>query len=160
MSSRFPGHRFCFDNPRKRYVPYRTVDMIMGDTGLCPADMGTFGSLTTRMFGPALRAAAAEARVVLLELAAEKLKIPKEGLTVNDGVVFEKARPSHKVSYGELAAGKRIERHISPKPPVKPVREWAVMGKPFFHKDATGARLRRLPLTPERVKAALAAKEK
>ena len=29
----------------------------MGDTDRCPWDMGTFGSLTTRMFGPALRAA-------------------------------------------------------------------------------------------------------
>jgi len=117
-------------------VPYGTVHMIMGDTDLCPLDMGTFGSLTTRMFGPALRAAAAEARAVLLELATERLKIPKESLAVKDGVVFEKARPSNKVSYGELAAGKRIERYISPKPPVKAVGEWAVMGKPFFHKDA------------------------
>ncbi len=117
-------------------VPYRAVDMVMGDTDLCPWDMGTFGSLTTRMFGPALRAAAAEARAVLLELAAERLKISKESLSVKDGVVFDKARPSNKVTYGELAAGKRIERRISPKPPVKGVGEWAVMGKPFFHKDA------------------------
>jgi nicotinate dehydrogenase subunit B len=117
-------------------VPYQAVDMVMGDTDLCPWDMGTFGSLTTRMFGPALRTAAAEARAVLLELAAERLKIPKEGLSVKDGVVFDKANPANKVSYGELASGKRIERHISPKPSVKSVGEWAVMGKPFFHKDA------------------------
>jgi len=117
-------------------VPYQSVDMVMGDTDLCPWDMGTFGSLTTRMFGPALRAAAAEARAVLLELAAEKLKVPKESLSVKDGVVFDQANPSNKVTYGELASGKRIERHITPKPPVKDVKEWAVMGKPFFHKDA------------------------
>ncbi|MCX6566396.1 MAG: molybdopterin-dependent oxidoreductase [Candidatus Aminicenantes bacterium] len=117
-------------------VPYQAVDMVMGDTDLCPWDMGTFGSLTTRMFGPALRAAAAEARAVLLELAAERLKVPKESLSVKDGVVFDKASPSNKVFYGELASGKRIERHISPKPSVKGVGEWAVMGKPFFHKDA------------------------
>lgn len=117
-------------------VPYRAVDMVMGDTDLCPWDMGTFGSLTTRNFGPALRAATAEARAVLLELAAEKLKIPKENLSVKDGVAFDKERPANKVSYGELVSGKRIERHISPKPSVKAVGEWAVMGKPFFHKDA------------------------
>lgn len=29
-------------------VPYDHVEMIMGDTDLCPWDMGTFGSMTTR----------------------------------------------------------------------------------------------------------------
>ncbi len=43
-------------------VPLDSVDMVMGDTDLCPWDMGTFGSMTTRFFGPPLRAAAAEAR--------------------------------------------------------------------------------------------------
>src|SRR5271169_2441243 len=42
-------------------VPLDSVDLVMGDTELCPYDMGTWGSMTTRFFGPALRAAAAEA---------------------------------------------------------------------------------------------------
>ena len=117
-------------------VPVDSVDMVMGDTDLCPWDMGTFGSQTTRYFGPALRAAAAEARGVLMELASERLKVPKERLSVRDGVVHDTARPSVKVSYAELAAGKRIERHITPKPSPKPVGEWKVMGKPFLHRDA------------------------
>ncbi len=117
-------------------VPVDSVDMVMGDTDLCPWDMGTFGSQTTRYFGPALRAAAAEARGVLLELASEKLKIPKERLAVRDGIVHDASRPSVKVSYAELAMGKRIERHITPKPSPKPVEEWKVMGKPFLHRDA------------------------
>jgi nicotinate dehydrogenase subunit B len=33
-------------------VPLEAVRMVLGDTDLCPWDMGTFGSLTTRMFGP------------------------------------------------------------------------------------------------------------
>ena len=117
-------------------VPVDSVKMVMGDTDLCPWEMGTFGSQTTRYFGPALRAAAAEARGVLLELASEKLKIPKERLAVRDGIVHDAARPSVKVSYAELASGKRIERHITPKPSPKPVGEWKVMGKPFLHRDA------------------------
>jgi nicotinate dehydrogenase subunit B len=47
-------------------VSIDSVDMVMGDTDLCPWDMGTFGSRTTRFFGPPLRAAAAEARAVLM----------------------------------------------------------------------------------------------
>lgn len=77
-------------------IPIDSVDMVMGDTDLCPYDMGTFGSMTTRYFGPALRAAAAEARGVLLELAAEKLKAPVDRLAVKGGVVIEKGAPRTK----------------------------------------------------------------
>ena len=43
-------------------VPLASVDIVMGDTDLCPWDMGTFGSLSIRQFGPVLRQAAADAR--------------------------------------------------------------------------------------------------
>ena len=43
-------------------VPLASVDIVMGDTDLCPWDMGTFGSLSMRQFGPVLRQAAADAR--------------------------------------------------------------------------------------------------
>ena len=39
-------------------VALDAVHIVMGDTASCPWDMGTFGSMTTRMFGPAVRAAA------------------------------------------------------------------------------------------------------
>ncbi|TFH33738.1 MAG: twin-arginine translocation signal domain-containing protein, partial [Bacteroidia bacterium] len=38
-------------------VKLESVEMVMGDTDLCPWDMGTFGSMSTRFFGPPLRAA-------------------------------------------------------------------------------------------------------
>ena len=50
-----------------------SIDMVMGDTDRCPWDMGTFGSLTTRMFGPALRAAAPRRAPCSMQLAAERL---------------------------------------------------------------------------------------
>src|ERR1039458_9764737 len=43
-------------------VAIESIQMIMGDTDLCPYDAGTFGSMSTRFFGPALRSAAAEAK--------------------------------------------------------------------------------------------------
>jgi len=43
-------------------VPFDRVDMVMGDTRLCPWDGGTNGSRSIKYFGPALRAAGAEAR--------------------------------------------------------------------------------------------------
>jgi nicotinate dehydrogenase subunit B len=49
-------------------VRFEDVEMVMGDTDLCPWDMGTFGSMSTRFFGPALRKAGAEGRMVMLQL--------------------------------------------------------------------------------------------
>ncbi|MDX1675404.1 MAG: molybdopterin cofactor-binding domain-containing protein, partial [Longimicrobiales bacterium] len=43
-------------------VPLGAIDPVLGDTDLCPWDMGTFGSMSTRFFGPPLRRAGAEAR--------------------------------------------------------------------------------------------------
>ena len=117
-------------------LPLASVDIVLGDTDLCPWDMGTFGSMATRLFGPALRAAAAEARAVLIDLAASKLKVPAARLATKDGVVFDKSNPRIKATYGELAAGKKIERHITPKPSPKPVKEWKIQGTPVLRRDA------------------------
>src|ERR1022692_4894762 len=61
-------------------VAYDSVDMVLGDTELCPYDMGTFGSMNVRFFGPALRGAGAEARAILLQMAAEQLQAPSARL--------------------------------------------------------------------------------
>jgi nicotinate dehydrogenase subunit B len=75
-------------------VPLDMVDIILGDTDLCPWDMGTFGSLTIRAFGPLLRQAAAEARAVLIQLAAEHLELSRDRLVVQDGVIMDREHQS------------------------------------------------------------------
>jgi len=117
-------------------VPLSSVDIVLGDTDLCPWDAGTFGSQTIRSFGPALRGAAAEAREVLKELAAEKLKVPIDRLQAKDGVIFDKTRPQTRATYAELAQGKKIERHLTQKPALKKPAELTVMGKPQPRRDA------------------------
>jgi nicotinate dehydrogenase subunit B len=109
-------------------VPLDAVEMVMGDTDRCPWDMGTFGSLTTRMFGPYLRAAAAEARAVMVRLASEKLGVPRAKLAVADGVVSVAGRPAKRVSYGELAKGRRILRTVDDKAVLRRPSEHTVMG--------------------------------
>jgi nicotinate dehydrogenase subunit B len=110
-------------------VSLDAIDMVMGDTDRVPWDMGTFGSLTTRMFGPALRAAAAKARVVLLELASEKLGAPRAELVVEDGVVFVAADRSRSVRYGELAKGKKITRTVGEEAILRSIEQYKVMGR-------------------------------
>jgi isoquinoline 1-oxidoreductase len=117
-------------------VSLEAVDMVMGDTDLCPWDMGTFGSRTTRFFGPPLRAAGAEARRVLLELGAEHLKTPAERLATASGMVFDKRDRKSRVSYGRLTRGKRIDRHLSEPPAIKKPSEFKIMNRPVFRTDA------------------------
>ena len=117
-------------------VSVEGVDMIMGDTDLCPWDMGTFGSMSTRFFGPPLRQAASEARSILLVLAAEHLKVAPGRLVIKDGVISDKTNSRKKVTYAELTKGKYIEKHLSTKPPVKQTSEFKVMGKSHLRKDS------------------------
>ncbi len=109
-------------------VSLETIHIVMGDTDTCPWDMGTFGSLTTRMFGPAVRAAAARARLVLTDLAAERLGVARAALAVEDGVVYAKADRSRRVSYGELARGQEITHTVDEEAVLRAVEEFKVMG--------------------------------
>jgi isoquinoline 1-oxidoreductase len=109
-------------------VALEAIDMVLGDTDKCPWDMGTFGSLTTRMFGPSLRAAAAEARAVLMQLAAKTLGVPKANLVVKSGVVSVAGEPARRVSYGELSKGAQIARVVGEKAVLRAASEFQVMG--------------------------------
>jgi nicotinate dehydrogenase subunit B len=117
-------------------LPVEAVAMVMGDTDLCPWDMGTFGSRTTRFFGPPLRAAGAEARRVLLELGAEHLHIAVEKLATEDGFVFDRTNKARRVSYAQLTGGKRIERHLAGPVSMKQPSELKVMNRPLLRRDA------------------------
>jgi isoquinoline 1-oxidoreductase len=117
-------------------VSLESIDMVMGDTDLCPFDSGTYGSMSTRFFGPALRSAAAEAKAVLLDLASEQLKTPKEKLSVENGVAFVTADKKTRVTFGQLAKGQKITRKLAGKAVTKSVSEFTVMGKPVKRLDA------------------------
>jgi len=115
-------------------VPLERVDMLMGDTDLCPWDGGTWGSLSVWQFGPVLRGAAAEARAVLIQLASEQLGVPVARLQVREGLVSVAGDPARHVSYGQLVEGRRIERHLQDVKP-KPVAQFSLVGKNAPRKD-------------------------
>jgi nicotinate dehydrogenase subunit B len=117
-------------------VDVGVVDMVLGDTDRCPTDMGTFGSLTTRMFGPALRAAAADARSVLVTLAAARLGVPKERLIASRGVITVSGEERRHVSYGELSKGQHIVRTVGTAAVLKAARDFEVMGRSLPRIDA------------------------
>jgi len=117
-------------------VDLESIDMVLGDTDRCPPDRGTFGSLTTRMFGPALRAAAAEARTVLLGLAAQRLGVPADRLVVRGGVVLVRAEATRRVTYAELARGQRLARLVSTPAVLHSAAQFQVMGRSPRRLDA------------------------
>jgi len=117
-------------------VPLESIKMVMGDTDLCPWDAGTWGSLTTRAFGPYMRAAAAEAKGVLLELASEKLGVPIAQLKAIDGIIKDTKDTEKSVTYAQLAKGKRIERFLDIKPTVEDYTEFNYVTKSYKHSDA------------------------
>ena len=87
-------------------VPFKSVTVIMGDTATSVNQGGASGSTGIQLGGKQMRVAAAEARRVLVEMAAEKLGVPPDALTVTDGVVHAKADKLKKASYGELIGGR------------------------------------------------------
>jgi nicotinate dehydrogenase subunit B len=117
-------------------VPYSSVSMIMGDTQLCPWDGGTNGSRSIKFFGPALRAAGAEAREVLIQMGADRLQVPRGRLEAKEGIIRDKTDAARKVTYAELAQGKIIQKHLKTKPALKPSSEFAVCGKSLPRVDA------------------------
>ncbi len=117
-------------------VRLEAVDMVMGDTDQCPYDAGTFGSRSTKYFGPPMRQAAAEARGILMRLASERLGPPVEELATKDGMIYIAEAPANRVSYEALVGGKKIEVRLDKKPPIKHFSKHAVSGKPTLRTDA------------------------
>jgi len=117
-------------------VSIESIKMLMGDTGICSYDAGTWGSLTTREYSHYLRAACAEARAVLIELATEHLQILPSNAKVKDGIVYDVTNPEKKVSYGWLTRGNRINRSMDEKPKVKDHTEFHYVGQSLLRADA------------------------
>jgi nicotinate dehydrogenase subunit B len=87
-------------------VPFRAVKVIMGDTATSVNQGGASGSTGVQLGGKQMRVAAAEARRVLVEMAAAKLGLPADQLIVTDGIVHAKNDPGKKASYAELIGGR------------------------------------------------------
>ncbi len=82
------------------------------DSGRPPVEFMTVGSMSIETSGAAVRQAAAEARRLLLERAAERLGVTTAELWVEDGVVHA-AEGAPSVSYWELMAGQRFEHVLT-----------------------------------------------
>jgi CO/xanthine dehydrogenase Mo-binding subunit len=122
-------------------LPFEAITtVIQGDTDRTPDGSGAFDFLGRGV--PNIRKAAAYTYQALLDLAAERLGVPKGKLSVKDGIVMGGGKS---ISYGDLVKNQQLKLTIPVKgdltsifgltiegdPPMKPVSEYTVIGKSF-----------------------------
>jgi nicotinate dehydrogenase subunit B len=109
------------------HVPISTVHLTMGDTDLTPFDMGTFGSRTTPSMAPQLRKAAAAAREVLIDLAAQQLSVAPANVKLIDAR-FVNHDKSKSLSLAEVAKGRKLVKVIPENIATTQPKDWTIAG--------------------------------
>jgi CO/xanthine dehydrogenase Mo-binding subunit len=122
-------------------VPFEAItNVISGDTDRTPDGSGAFDFLGGGM--PNIRKAAAYVHQALLDLASQQLGVPKDQLSVTDGIISGGGKS---VSYGDLVKNQELKLTIPVKgdvhsmfgltvdgnPPFKPVSKYTIVGKSF-----------------------------
>jgi len=109
-------------------VPISRITMVMGDTQLCPFDMGTFGSRTTPIMNLQLRRVSAAARDTIIGIAAAEWKVDAKQLKAVDGKIVE-TKTSRSAEYASLVKGQQIVQELPVEDPLIPPADWTVAGK-------------------------------
>ena len=106
-------------------LPMEAVEVVAGDTSRTPDEGGTGGSRSVKNSGSAIRAAAAEARHLLIEMAGKRLELPAKDLVTEGGSIHPRGKPEPSLSYGQLFGGPAVreggDRNSGPQRP-QPVR--------------------------------------
>ena len=122
-------------------VPFEAITTVVsGHTDLTPDGSGAFDFLGHGT--PNIRKAAAYTYQALLDLASEQMGVPKDKISVKDGVVSGGGKS---ISYGDLVKNQQLKLTIPVRgdltgimgltiegnPPMKPVSEYTIIGKSF-----------------------------
>src|SRR5580704_12433138 len=118
-------------------VPIGRVKLIQCDTSVCPDQGTTSGSQSTpiNFNSENLALAAATAREALLGLAAVKLGVQVEQLTVADGVIT--SNMGRHVRYEELIGNKHFNLPLRATAKRRSAANWTILGKPIPSLDRT-----------------------
>jgi len=108
-------------------VAFSRIRMIAGDTARTPNEGFTSGSQSMEFGGTALKYAAAEARSILLDLAARKLDAAPESLTLSDGTIH--AADGASLTYWALSPEAAFGREVTAKAPTKSPDRYEIIGR-------------------------------
>jgi nicotinate dehydrogenase subunit B len=112
-------------------VPFDRVRMVLGSTSATPDQGATIASETIQISAKPLRAAAATARVHLLQLAATRFALKAEDLVIEEGVVRAGDTETNRlVTFGHLIAGAHTRLFINPHAPQKHASQYRIVGRP------------------------------
>jgi CO/xanthine dehydrogenase Mo-binding subunit len=114
-------------------VPFGDITLVTSDTARTPNEGYTAGSQSMQNSGTAIMHAAAQVREILIGLAATRLSVPADELTVADGVV--KGPDGKQVRYGELIGSDVLHVEAQPTSKLKDVKTDKIMGQPVRRVD-------------------------
>jgi CO/xanthine dehydrogenase Mo-binding subunit len=139
QSSTFTAYRQIV--AEELYAPFEAITTVVtGDTDRTPDGSGAFDFLGRG--NPNIRKAAAYTFQALLDLASQRLGVPKNQLSVKDGIVSGVGKS---MSYGDLVKGQQLKLtipvsgsltsigglRVEGNPPMKPVSEYTIIGKSY-----------------------------
>lgn len=106
------------------------VSTIRLDTNITPDQQATSSSSSIQRGAPALRAAAAQARMALLARAAARLGVQAGSLEVHEGIVSVRGENGfRKVAYGELLGDKPFNLKYDGTAPLKTSGQYRIVGQ-------------------------------
>src|ERR1700704_2169484 len=108
-------------------VSLACVVVVLGDTSRVPNQGATIASETIQITAVPLRKAAAQARQFLRARAAERLEVPAEELSVEDGLI--RGKDNRSISYGELISGDTIRLELADDVQVKDLSAYPIVGQ-------------------------------
>jgi CO/xanthine dehydrogenase Mo-binding subunit len=108
-------------------LPLARVQMIPADTAKSPNEGITSGSQSIEYGGVALRLAGAQARAILVDLAAKRLGVAADTLTVVDGTIS--SADGRNLGYGELAGEVDLHQEVTAKVAPKPPSSHKIVGQ-------------------------------
>jgi 4-hydroxybenzoyl-CoA reductase subunit alpha len=79
------------------------IKVITGDTSVTPSDQGAYSQASTLISGGAVKAAAADAKEQLFEVAAQMLEAKKDDLVARDGRIFIRGEPDRVIDIAKVA---------------------------------------------------------
>lgn len=104
-----------------------SIEVVVADTLRTPNESYTAGSRSIQDSGMSIRHAAAEARHILLGVAAGRLGVPAAQLQVVDGRVTH--RDGRSLRYGELVQGASFQQPVTGQAPLKDRASYRVVGQ-------------------------------
>src|SRR5213594_2500418 len=116
-------------------IALERIRMVPADTAVSPDEGVTSGSLSIQDSGTALRRACAQARALLLERAAARLRVSTGDLRVEDGAVEAAGR---RTSFWECADDALFDVEVDERAALKSPRDYRLVGKSAPRLDLPG----------------------